>query len=342
MSEIRKQIVAILFSDLAGYSAINNDDKYTKISIMIEDFIKKYLNTQNHFYHNIWGDGIIICSYDPHDILEIALYLRDWFENKNWKRLGFDKKCRPRIGIHVEKVNITFDNGNITDVVGKNIIITARIEPIVNEGCVYCTQMFYNHVINETEDFAKFINIGIKKLAKNFTEMELYEVKRFSEVDLSKIKNIETNITITKKEVKIKKEFSDIEKKEFELKSFQEMSNVFKNELEQLKLQDSDVKYEFNNPKNNKITCMVYVRGKIRAKCQIWVGEGFNHGIHYSTEINEKENSSNETFFVETDGFTIYLKTIGMLMFNNSRDKKMNGNDAGLYLWNNFIKTLEY
>jgi class 3 adenylate cyclase len=36
--EEKRRIVAILFSDIKGYSAINNDDLYTKVKAFNEEF----------------------------------------------------------------------------------------------------------------------------------------------------------------------------------------------------------------------------------------------------------------------------------------------------------------
>ncbi len=135
----KNQIVSILFSDIEGFSKIQDDHLILEID-NINDEIKNYiLNDKNHFYHNTWGDAFFICSYDPVDMANIALDIRDKFKNTNWKRLGFQENLKIRIGLHTEKVNIIFDNNKIKNVTGYHITSAARIEPIVEPNHIYCS-----------------------------------------------------------------------------------------------------------------------------------------------------------------------------------------------------------
>ena len=106
MNSERTQIISILFGDIAGYSRLNDDSLYMKVNRLIQDFFLRSLTAENHFFKKTWGDGILICSYDPSDLLEIALDLRDLFRNKNWKRAGFPTRLQIRIGIHAEKARL--------------------------------------------------------------------------------------------------------------------------------------------------------------------------------------------------------------------------------------------
>lgn len=83
----KDQIVSILFSDLKGFSKIKDDNLKAKLVQTIENDVKNHILKQdNHFFRNTWGDAFFICSYNPVDLAEIALKMRDEIKNKNWKR----------------------------------------------------------------------------------------------------------------------------------------------------------------------------------------------------------------------------------------------------------------
>jgi len=121
--EEKRKIVSMLFADIKGFSGIKNDPLYSKLGSII-DQIKTNLQSQDtNFFINTWGDAFFICSYDPFDLIEIALELRDKFRNKNWLKLGFNEKLSIRIGIHTESANIRFEDGKATNVIGSSVII---------------------------------------------------------------------------------------------------------------------------------------------------------------------------------------------------------------------------
>ena len=49
MSE-RKQIVSVLFSDIKGYSSLNDYELFSKVKRFNDDFEMKVLNQANHFH----------------------------------------------------------------------------------------------------------------------------------------------------------------------------------------------------------------------------------------------------------------------------------------------------
>jgi class 3 adenylate cyclase len=265
----KKEILSMMFCDVVGFSKIGNDNLYSIVEEHIRIFIESKLNQNNSVYSNTWGDGILICSHDPQDLLELALSIDAWFRNKNWIREGFSRPLILRIGLHTEKVNIVYEDSSIKSIIGQNVNTAARIEPIVEEGKIYCSELFYQHTKNEAQGFVTFNDLGEKQLAKSFGIMHLYEIlKNDNKVDKP---------IIAKKDMglKIKKEFTDLEKHDYLDQLFQTILTKFSNNLDNLKKVNENTDYRIKNIRSDKFTCHFFIYGKLKADCQIWIGSNF-------------------------------------------------------------------
>jgi len=226
MSKESSQLLSILFSDVKGYSKINDDKLY---SLLRQEMIKiesEIFNVDSIIYKNTWGDAFFVCCHSVYDLAEMALKLRDFFKNTNWKRKGFSINLSIRIGLHIQEVKVIKDTNNIVvDVIGKRINTTARIEPIVNADEVYCSKRFYDHLMDEESINIKGLNLGTKSLAKEFGDMDVYKLSW----DYEKIDN---NISLSMP--KIKRTFSDKEKMDFINNAFSNFKAGFKKGLKKL------------------------------------------------------------------------------------------------------------
>src|SRR5207245_2691332 len=48
---------------------------------------------------NTWGDAIVACSFDPYNLVQFALNLRDFFTNRHWHD-DLLPQLNTRIGLH--------------------------------------------------------------------------------------------------------------------------------------------------------------------------------------------------------------------------------------------------
>ena len=60
--------------------------------------------------------------------------------------MGFKINLSVRIGLHTALAREIIQGGEVTNVTGENINITARIEPIVDPNEVFCSDMFYHYL----------------------------------------------------------------------------------------------------------------------------------------------------------------------------------------------------
>jgi class 3 adenylate cyclase len=335
----RRQIVSMLFSDVKDYSKIKDDNLYRSLEDFCNEFQRQHLNEDNHFLCKTWGDAFFICSYDPVDIAEIALNLRDKFRNETWRRMGISLSVR--IGLHAEKVEILSENnGEVKDVVGQNVNTTARIEPIVDPDHIFCSEMF--HKLSNEPHF-RFVPLGQKQLAKNFGEMELYELLRANE-PVTSTREPARPSRVTIPQVKVRKEFTDKDLQDFLRASFQTISDYFQEALQLLEQQDSDIETDFQSIDTEKFRCHVYVRGKRRGQCQIWVSDTFGvSSIHYAQGPHFSDNSYNDSIYVHSDGFNICLQATGFAASMSPKEGRLKTpEEAAEHLWTQFSRTLQH
>jgi len=117
-------------------------------------------------HYNSWGDAYLILFNNVNAGVKAALILRDQFLSRtNWTELGLPPALSIRCSLHVGDVVIKdFENPivgtKIQDVVGENIDLTARIEPITPPGRVWATQQVYTLLPDNPPDGVQFDPIG--------------------------------------------------------------------------------------------------------------------------------------------------------------------------------------
>ena len=140
--------------------------------------------------------------------------------------------------------------------------------------------------------------------------------------------------------IKIRKNYSDLEKEEYLQKCFDSINQYFKQIVAELEMSDSDIKSNIEESGKNRFTCQVFVRGEKRAECQIWIGNEMSKGICYYEGITNQYNSYNEILSVQSDGFKLFLSSFGM-GFNGIGPMTLTIDNVAKLLWDKFAKTLD-
>lgn len=172
---------AILFADIQGFSKIMESPKKQIIIDALADFVDRFLNNKNHFHYKPLGDGILILTHSSRELANIALNLRDFFVNEDWKLKGLDEDLKVRTAVNNSEVTVTIttkeDESKIFEVQDAEIDKAARIETIVEPDQVYCTET----VKLQCEPYlnkVKFTRIGKVNLPKGYGKPELYLLTR--------------------------------------------------------------------------------------------------------------------------------------------------------------------
>jgi len=332
------RIIAVLFSDIAKYSEIIDDNLLKILDNYLNDIISQAQISKNHIFANTWGDGLFICNFDASELAEFALRLRDSFRSTNWVKKGFKSNLNIRIGLHVTKAKIIMENSKVKSVVGQGITSTARIEPIVPNDSVYCSKSFEQIVSIDTGIRIDFNEIGKLELAKGFGEMQLFELKWAHEKNTTNIDLENThNSTIV-----LKKEYSDKERDDFILNAFQHVKNYFQKTLKSTSEQHNEIEFTFQELTSQRFWCKLYVNGKQMTECSIWFGNDmYGRGISYSNSSNSSNNSINDSLTIdEVENNLVLRPTMGYIFSSDKPDYFVNPDEVAEFLWRRFTERL--
>jgi Adenylate and Guanylate cyclase catalytic domain len=318
-AQTRNQILCILFSDLKGYSSLKNDRLKNQIVQEMKAALQRIGEPEVQLIKTM-GDGLMMCSFAPLPLAITALRLRDVFKTTDWKTQGFPEDFLIRIGLHLDQVIIHYrEDGTIEDAIGTAVDTTARIEPVTEPNAVFCSKLFYDHLIGRGVGKIKGIPQGRKALAKQFGEMDLYELRWMHESEVAEAPTPQPTVVLTKPMPNIKKPFTDKDQKDFLRRAFEIIRSYFSEAVKQLQGHAQGIEAEVTSISDLKLTCEIYLNGQLKTRCKIWIGSmmGTHEYILYSENyhsIND-DSGSNEIVTVENDGQRMYLKSSFGVMF---------------------------
>ncbi len=150
-----RYLTAIMFTDLAGYSSMMEEDEARALSTLRTNrkIHKKHLKKYNGRFLKEMGDGMLMRFPTASDAVYCAGALLAEANENN---------ITLRIGIHLGEV--TEDNG---DVFGDGVNIASRIESIAKPGSIYISDSIARNVGNKTGIITH--EVGEEKL-KNISE----------------------------------------------------------------------------------------------------------------------------------------------------------------------------
>ena len=142
--KLERETISILFLDIVGYSKLNEPqlrDYFERVLPQLASIINK--EPDKHLELNTWGDGVFIVSKDPYWLAQTALHLRDHFKTTNWLDYHLPTEFACRISLNTGVAFIGHDPlRNRGGVVGSQINLGARIEPVTPTGEVFVTDQF--------------------------------------------------------------------------------------------------------------------------------------------------------------------------------------------------------
>lgn len=147
--------------------------------------------------------------------------------------------------------------------------------------------------------------------------------------------------------LRIKQEFTDRDFDKFLAESYEYVANFFEGSLQELGKRNPNIETDFRRIDANHFTAKAYQSGKHASSCKIWLGgrRSFAGGIAYlGNDISHDygdDNSYNESINVESDGYALFLKPMGMQWFGQDRDQALTQAGAAEYLWGLFVEPLQ-
>lgn len=158
-----RQLAAIMFTDIVGYTALMGEDEQKAFEILIKNReLQRPLIEQ---YGGKWikelGDGVLASFSTVSDAVQSAISIQQSCINIPDLKL--------RIGIHLGEV--VFENN---DVFGDGVNIASRLQALAPVGCIWISEAVYNTITNKKNIQAKFVG---EEVLKNVKEpMRIYEI----------------------------------------------------------------------------------------------------------------------------------------------------------------------
>jgi class 3 adenylate cyclase len=349
----KTQLVCLLFSDLKGYSGLKNDQQKNQIFKDMKAIFERACQPGVQLIKTM-GDGLMVVSFTSLPLAETALRLRDEFRNTDWKSKGFPNDVLIRVGLHFDEMIVHYradsPGDNVEDVIGVGVDTTARIEPITEPNTIFCSARFYELLQARDSGKIKGIPQGRKQLAKNYGEMELFELRWVHEAGEVASRTPVPSVASSIPMPKIKKPFTDKGRKDFLRAAFVVIRQYFDKAVKQLELTVPGVEANINLVSNTKFACEIYLNGQLKASGKIWIGSmmGKYEQIQFAEgrfDINN-DNSYNDSIIIVEDDSSLALQSqMGMTaFFRHGPDvtKPSSTEQIAEYLWLRLIWALEH
>ena len=183
--QIARQIKAMLFADVVGFSKLGEENAPS----FFVDFLGRVanviaINKTKPDFCNTWGDGLFLVFDEISAAADFSLSLRDMVLNTDWKTLGLPEDTNVRIGMHAGPVFEAEDPIlQQNNYYGTHVNQAARIEPITAAGAVFMSEQFSCLLMaSGNPDFACDY-LGTVELAKKFGSNVLYRLRRADETE---------------------------------------------------------------------------------------------------------------------------------------------------------------
>lgn len=143
--------------------------------------------------------------------------------------------------------------------------------------------------------------------------------------------------------LRVKREFSDIEKSRFLSETLEYLANFFENSLSELEARVAGIETEFRRIDANRFTAAIYRSGKLISQCKLWLAvDDYSFGeIRYSSSRSLNDNSWNEWVSVQDDGYTLGLGTMGIHRHFSQDESVLTQEGAAEFFWSMLLEHLQ-
>jgi len=158
-----RQLAAIMFTDIVGYTALMGDDEQKAFDLLNKNRqLQKPIIEQ---YGGRWikelGDGVMASFATATDAVQCAISIQQACNNIPGLQL--------RIGIHLG--DVVFEDN---DVFGDGVNIASRLQAIASPGSIYISEAIHNNIANKKEINTKYVRAETLKNVKE--SVRIYEV----------------------------------------------------------------------------------------------------------------------------------------------------------------------
>jgi class 3 adenylate cyclase len=174
---LRVETHSILFADVKGYSSLS-EFELRQFFMQVLPRIAKTFQENDAWGTNSWGDGFAALFSAPAGAARCGLSIRDIFARENWSRYGLPNSLSVRVGLHAAPIFIGYDPIRQTEgVVGSQVTLAARLEPIVPPNRTFATTTFVELLKRNDDERLAWDEVGITELAKGWGAEGLYNLR---------------------------------------------------------------------------------------------------------------------------------------------------------------------
>ena len=162
--QIERKLAAIMFTDIAGYTAQMSKDEAVAISLINkkESVLKPLIAKHNGTYVKSTGDGSLSHFNSAVDAAMCAKRLQESIYD--------DKDLNVRVGVHLG--DTIFEKGDIR---GDGVNIASRLESMAVEGGVFVSKEVHDQLVNQKE--FEGVSLGLQSMKGVGRLIEVYGLK---------------------------------------------------------------------------------------------------------------------------------------------------------------------
>src|SRR4030095_11252213 len=135
-----RQLAAIMFTDIVGYTALMGNDERKAFELLKKnrELQKPIIEEYNGRWIKELGDGVMASFNTVSDAVNAAIKIQ--------QICNASQEFKLRIGVHLGEV--VFEND---DVFGDGVNLASRIQAIANPGSIYISEAVHNSLANKKE-----------------------------------------------------------------------------------------------------------------------------------------------------------------------------------------------
>lgn len=141
--------------------------------------------------------------------------------------------------------------------------------------------------------------------------------------------------------LRVKREFSDHDKSQFQQDTFDFIARYFENSLIELSARNTHIQGDFLRIDAHTFHSILYRHGKQMSACAVHLDRGgvFGSGIRYSSELG-RGNSFNEQLTVAYDDQSLFLRSMGMAA-RGCREEYLTSEGGAELFWSMLIRPIQ-
>ena len=178
----RRRLVAVLFSDLTGFSKLTESQVRAYWSSFMPNIARVLDSAGSRILaKNTWGDALYVVLADAESAAECAMQLQEYLRRADLASLGLPADLAMRLAVHYGPVFDGWDPvAETATYYGTTVSRTARIEPITPPGQVYVTESFAAVLALEAPDRFACDYVGQMPAAKGYGTLRMYRLRAHS------------------------------------------------------------------------------------------------------------------------------------------------------------------